>query len=432
MAKRISPVERIRAQIDEQFASGRALAEILERIGQLSIALVLQSAAEAEITSFLGRVRYERGDRERDGHRNGYQPAMTIKTTTGPVNIFRPKVRGTLEPFASMLFGSGVVRSNALEALIIAGFVRGLSVRDVEAALAEALGPEATVSKSTVSRICEAIKTEFDTWRSRDLSGVELAYLFADASMFKMHKGAKGEPVLAAWGVTMDGKPVFLHLQADSSESTDSWADCFDDMKKRGLRAPLLGISDGAGGLINGFEQVFTRSARQRCLIHRARNIVAKVPKHVQEEIKAAFWSIFDDIDAPAGEAAVAEARRRADGFRRRYAKTYPAAVRCLDDDFDSLITHLRFPKEHWKRIRHSNFIERTFGESRRRVKVIGRLPGEESCLSLVWAVLDRAARGWRGVKMTPAIVRCLQEIRRDMVAPPKKEVTRKAVVPAA
>lgn len=392
---------------------------------------MLQAAADAEITEFLGRDRYARGDRERKGHRNGHQP-LTIKTTGGSVTVWRQKLRGTVERFASMLFGSGVARSNALEALIIAGFVRGLSVRDVEAALTEALGPAATVSKSTVSRICEAIKAEFAAWRRRSLKGIELCYLFADASTFKMHKGAKGEPVLACWGITTDGKPVFLALRPDSGESTDGWADCFDDLKRRGLRAPLLGISDGAPGLIDAFETTWPKSERQRCLVHRCRNIVAKVPVEAQDEVKAAFWAIFDDIEEPAGEAAVAEARRRAAEFRSRYAKAYPAAVRCLDDDFEALLGHLRFPREHWKRIRHSNFIERTFGESRRRVKVIGRFPGEDSCLSLVWAVLDRASRGWRGVRMTPAIVRRLQEMRHEMFAPPKKEVTRKAIVPAA
>ncbi|MGH9287601.1 MAG: transposase, partial [Acidimicrobiales bacterium] len=96
----------------------------------------------------------------------------------------------------------------------------------------------------------------------------------------------------------------------------------------------------------------------------------------------------------------------------------------------------LRFPAGHWSRIRHSNFIERTFGETRRRVKVIGRLPGERTCLGLVWAVLDRASRGWRGVVMTPAAVRHLQELRRQLPnPPPNKEVTiepDQAVTPAA
>jgi transposase-like protein len=111
----------------------------------------------------------------------------------------------------------------------------------------------------------------------------------------------------------------------------------------------------------------------------------------------------------------VAQGRQRAHAFADRYDRHYPAAVACLLDTLPELTTFLRFPREHWARIRHTNLIERTFGETRRRTKVIGRLPGERSCLSLVWAVLDRASRGWRGVVMTPAAVRLLQELRRQL-----------------
>jgi putative transposase len=112
--------------------------------------------------------------------------------------------------------------------------VRGLSDRDVEAALREALGPEATVSKSTVSRICEQIKDEFATWRTRDLSGVAIDYLFVDASHFKMHDGAKSEPVLVAYGITTEGNSVLLHLEGVSAESTDACAGFLEDMVSRG------------------------------------------------------------------------------------------------------------------------------------------------------------------------------------------------------
>ena len=118
-------------------------------------------------------------------------------------------------------------------------------------------------------------------------------------------------------------------------------------------------------------------------MIHRARNVLAKVPAEHQAEVKAAFWAIFDDTGAETGEDAIAVVRGRADRFTAAYAKRFPAAVDCLMTDFASLTTYLRFPAGHHRRIRHSNFIERTFGETRRRVKVIGRLPGERTCLGL-------------------------------------------------
>jgi putative transposase len=175
VAGRVSPVERIRAEIDQLFRSDRDLASILEDVARLSVRLVFQAALEAEVEEFLGRARYERRDEaDRPGSRNGHQPPMTVRTTMGAVELQRPKLRGTDQAFCSRLFGAGVTRTNALASLVIAGWVRGLSDRDIEATLAEVLGPEAALSKSTVSRICSAIGEEFAAWRARDLSGVRL------------------------------------------------------------------------------------------------------------------------------------------------------------------------------------------------------------------------------------------------------------------
>lgn len=202
---------------------------------------------------------------------------------------------------------------------------------------------------------------------------------------------------------------------AGATESFEAWHDHFVDLKRRGLRPPLLGISDGAPGLVSAFEQAFDKSLRQRCLVHRAGNIVAKVSKADKAEVKKDFWVIFNDIDAAPGHDAIGVAEARAKSFERKWAARYPSAVVCLVDDFSSLTTFLHFPVEHRDRIRHTNLLERTFGESRRRVKVIGRLPGECSCLSLVWAVLDRASVGWRGLEMTASGIRRLQDLRHQL-----------------
>ena len=434
MAGRVLPTERARAEIDELFASDQPLAEVLEDVARLSVRLLLQTALEAEVDAFLGRARYQRRtDEHRAGSRNGWQPPTVVKTTMGPVELQRPKLRGTDQAFCSRLFGAGVTRTNALESLVISGWVRGLSDRDIEAAPAEVLGPEAALSRSTVSRICQRIKDEFQAWRTRDRSGIRLDYLFLDGSHFKMHPGAPAEPVLAAWGIDTDGKPVFVGLAPASSESTDAWDDFLADLVGRGLRPPLLGISDGAAGLIGAFEQHFRTSLRQRCLVHRARNTLAKVSAHDQAEVKADFWAVFDVGEAEPGDQAVAVAQRQAAAFAAKWQARYPTAVACVTDDLASLTVHLRFPAEHWGRIRHSNLIERTFGESRRRTKVIGRLPGEATCLALVWVVLDRASRGWRGLTMTPKGLRLLQDLRRQLLHPPMpEEVVDQAVTAAA
>jgi putative transposase len=299
---RVSPTEKIRAEIDALFGGERELGEVIEDVARLGARLIIQTALEAEVDAFLGRARYQRSavvEDARPGMRNGYSPA-TVKTTAGPVTIARPKLRGTTEAFASKLFGTTVTKSNALESLVIAGFVRGLSVRDVENTLADALGAEAALSKSTVSRVCQAIGEQFEAWRTRPLDGVVLDYLFLDASMFKMHPGARAEPVLAAWGIDTGGKPVFVALAPGGSESTDAWGDFLDELAGRGLRPPLLVISDGAAGLINAAESVLGRSLRQRCLIHRCRNVLAKVPADAQDEIRRAYWAISTPPGSPA------------------------------------------------------------------------------------------------------------------------------------
>jgi len=133
---------------------------------------------------------------------------------------------------------------------------------------------------------------------------------------------------------------------------------------------------------------------RQRCLVH--------LPEGTEPGLDA-----------------VAHVQTKVDDFARRWRDSYPAAVRILLTDREALTHYLRTPREHWTRVRHPNFIERTFGETRRRVKVIGRLPGETSCVCLVWAVLDRASRGWRGFTITATGTRLLQDLRHQLLDPP-------------
>lgn len=433
MAPRVSPTERLRAQMDDLFASDKDLASVLEDVGRLTVRLLMQQAIESEVDVFLGRRRYEPLTEEHPaGYRNGWQPPAAVKTTMGPVELQRPKLRGTDEQFCSKLFGLGVTRTNALEALVISAWVRGLSDRDVEAALKEVLGDEAALSKSTVSRICQQIKDEFAAFNTRDLSGLRLDYLFLDGTNFKFHEHSPAEPVLCAWGIDTDGKCHLVGLAAAASESTDAWRDFLEGLQARGLADPLLVVSDGAAGLIAAIEQVFARSLRQRCLIHRLKNAVAKVSKADHEAFKADWWQIFDNIAEPPGEQAIGEARRRMEGFRGQWERSYPSAVACLVEDFESLTVHLRFPQEHRKRCRHTNLIERTFGETRRRTKVIGRLPGERTCVALVFAVLDRQSKGWRGMTMTPRALRRLQDLRRQLFGDERQPVLDPSVTTAA
>jgi len=181
--------------------------------------------------------------------------------------------------------------------------------------------------------------------------------LFLDGSHFKYHANASAEPVLAAWGIDTDGKPVFVGLEAASSESGDAWEGFLAGLGERGLQAPLLLISDGAPGLLGAIERTMRGALRQRCLIHRLRNIFAKVPKNAHAEVKTDYWAIFDLPEAiEPGLDAVKLAQARIDAFATRWCDSYPAVVCCLLDDRKSLTVYLRFPREDWTRVRHSNF----------------------------------------------------------------------------
>lgn len=289
------------------------------------------------------------------------------------------------------------------------------------ATLAEALGDQAAISKSTVSEVCKATRAEYQAWARRRLDEIVLDYLFLDASFFRMHPGSPAEPVLAAWGITTEGKPVFVGLSPGTGESTDAWADFLTDLRERGLGTPLLVVSDGAKGLIAAIEHIYPEALRQRCLIHRLRNVLAKIPTGVQAEVRDGYWAIFDttDLTVEPGPRLVEIVDKRIEAFAAKYADLYPAAMRILLTDKAGLTAYLRFPVEHHGRVRHSNLIERSSGETKRRTKVIGRFPGETSAISLVWAVLDRASAGWRGLSMTPVGTRLLQDLRRSLLDHP-------------
>jgi putative transposase len=436
VAARVSPTETIRAEIHQLFASDGELLSVLEQVARLSVRLTFQSVVEEIVCEELGRDRYQRrtGDSP-EGYRNGWHQPRTLKTAAGPVPLQRPKLRHAHAALCDQLFGQGVTRTNALETLVISCWVRGLSDRDVEAMLVEVFGQDATISRTTVSRICQRLRAEFTTWRRRDLSTARIDYLYLDGSFLQAapqgqgragagrlghrHRPTRGVPRPWAGGGRVDRRLARLPGGPD----------------RPGAWPPLLVISDGGKGLCAAIECSFPASLHQRCLVHLCRNLVAKVPTHAQGEVKGDYWAVFDHIQAE-GEAAVAEGRRRAKRCIAKWAPLYPSAVACVADNLDALVVHLLFPAEHRKRIRHSNLIERTFGETRRRVKVIGRLPGEQSCLSLVWAVLDRASKGWRGLTMTPKALRRLQDLRREVLherpQPPGEEEVAKTVTTAA
>ena len=211
-----------------------------------------------------------------------------------------------------------------------------------------------------------------------------MAALFLDAVFLPVRPNGPKEGVLVAWGFTEQGERVLLSVMLGMRESHEDWLALGRDLIARGLGAPLLVVADGAPGLIRAVEQCWPASDRQHCCVHRLRNLLAKLPDRERERVRAAYWQALDDAtDERDGKQRLQALVDELDGAG------YTAAAKCLADDLDALVVHLRYPTRHRRRWRSTNLLERSLAEVKRRTKVIGRFPGETSCLTLVWAVLD-------------------------------------------
>jgi len=382
------------------FAGGNLLSGMVCAGAQL----MLQKALEDEVTLFLGRGHYKRGKRLQNGYRNGYEPAA-ISCGEGKIQVELPQTRETEFPFRSVILDLWQRRSENLEKLIPALYVKGLSQRDIQRALQENLGVD-KVSQSVVSRLSKKIYSDFDKWRKRDLSGYKILYLFLDSHYLALRQGTdKKEGVLVAWGITEEGKKVLLHIDRGERESYDCWKTFVEDMKLRGLKEPLLVIRDGNFGLKRVTRECFPYSFAQRCQVHKMRNILSKLPKDMHAKMKRLIHSAFYARDYQEG-------LKLARDIIAKFEDEFPSAMECLAEGLEETLCVLKFPATHRKSIRSTNLLERLLGESKRRTKVIPRFPTEKSCLSLVYAVLIDASGHWLGLRMNDKIKDELNKLR--------------------
>ena len=393
---RIAPSAQLEAQIAELLSNGLGEdGEHLAELGRLGARLVLQRAVEEEVATFLHRARYER-TAEAKGSRNGTRP-KAIQTAEGEISIAMPQVRNTAEQFVSKIIPDtkAVVRTRPLEALIIGSYVRGLSDRDLESLAEEAgLGQ---VSKTTVSRICRELRDRYRAFCSKSLAELSVLVLFLDAVYLPTRPSGAKEGVLVVWGYTTEGKRVLLAVRLGQRESHEDWLDLGRDLTRRGLRAPWLVVSDGAPGLIKAIDELWPTADRGRCAVHKLRNVVAKLPDRpgLHQQVKDRFWAALDEATDPV------DAEQRLRELVAELERPYPSAAASLADDLPALCIHLKYFPRLRKRFRSSNLLERSLEEVRRRTKVIGRFPGETSCLSLCWAVLDLFLAGAHGLGLS-------------------------------
>lgn len=394
--------ERLKALMDGR---GEATDERSELV-RLAARLIVEEALEGEATDALGREYYARGAAPGSGYRNGYRTGR-LKTAEGEIAFSAPQIADRAAPFRSKIRDIVRGRTEELETLAIEMYARGLSTRDIEALFADGDGGS-LLSRTAVSEITERLWAEYEAFAGRELSEFEVVYLFVDGIAERLHLGQPREAVLAAWGILADGQKALLHLAPGTKEDTASCRAFFQDLRRRGLPDPLLVVSDGAAGVIRAIEECFPRSARQRCLAHKMRNLQSKLPEDAWPEFRARAQACYR-------AASPALARLLRDDIAVTYGADLPSAVACLDDDFEACIAHLTFPLAHRRAIRTTNLLERLFGEERRRTKVIPHAFGERAVLKLMYAALIRAAERWRAIKMTEFERRQLRAIKEEL-----------------
>ena len=404
--KKIQPSERISNQIFELLENGCKDDEnFMSSLIKMSIKKIIQETLEQEVTDYLGRGYFERNDEARPGQRNGYED-RNLKTAEGKLPIKVPQLRNIESPYRSKFLNHMSFHSEELERLAIEMYVRGLSTRDIQDTFVDESG-RSFLSKDGVSQLTQSLYEEYERFSKRDLSGYDVVYLFIDGvyENMRLTLGAK-EAILCAWGILSDGRKILLHLALGNKESYDSWRDFFRNMISRGLRMPLLVIGDGAPGLIRAIQECYPKSKRQRCLVHKLRNIANKLPKNVIHEIMPKIKSIYYQTDR---EVALIAATR----LIEEYADQYPSAIKCFQDDLESCLNFMEFPSGHHRYIRTTNLIERAFEEQKRRTKVIPRFMNEKSCLKLIYATLIRVSRKWRKISMSDLDLVLLKNIRK-------------------
>jgi putative transposase len=383
----------------------------LELFAREGAKLLLMVGLEEEVTAALMRRPYERSQGKVRGYRNGHRERQ-VSCGAGVIEVPVPRVSDTEETFRSQLLEAWQRRSKLLEETIPLLYVEGLSTRDFKRALKPLWG-KSGLSRSSVSRANKALKEAFNNWRRRDLSLEDITYLFLDGIYLGVRGNSRNkEAVLVAHGITRGGERVVLHLSLGGRESTESWKGVLNDLIERGLGRPQLLITDGNPGLLKAIKDVWPEVARQRCAIHRIRNVLARVPKKKQDEVRKAVTRIFY-------AACLDDARDEVRQFLSRYNREFPTACEVLAKHLEECLTFYRFPERHWKHIRTSNVIERSFKEVKRRTRVVGRFPNETSALVMVFSLLEEERMKWQKVGMKAEDIAWIEETSRALEQEP-------------
>jgi putative transposase len=370
-------------------------AKIFEYIGmniQKEVGIFLTNLMEKELTDHVGRERYERKEGNSDYRNGAYTRTFCIKGI-GDVEVRVPRDRDG--NFQSQVLPRSQRYDQRITEDLAAMYLTGISTRTLSLLSKRLIGR--SLSPQEVSNASTDLKLAVEKWRSRTLSGERIQYIFIDGVNFRMRIGGSIElvPILVAIGVREDGTKLVLSLQSGDKESAPAWREFFKDLKARGLDGSLvkLGIMDGLIGLEKVFTEEFPHAKVQRCQVHVAKNVLAKVPKKVKQTVADDLRSIF-----------YASSRKKADEFavifRDKWEKDLPSAVKSLANSLDACLTFFSFPEEEWISLRTTNSIERLNKEFKRRTKPMEIVAGENACYLLLAFISLKMEMNWRTTKI--------------------------------
>lgn len=395
----------LKVHLDRADLQDEDLALTLDELAREGAKRMLAAALEAEVSEYLER---HRGERDARGHalvvRNGRARARKVTLGAGTVEIRSPRVhdRRPGGRFTSKILPPYMRRSPKVAEVLPILYLRGLSTGDFREALPALLGEEATagLSPTTISRLTAEWEEAYRRFQKRDLSEVDYVYVWVDGIHFRIRLEEDRLCALVMIGVRPDGTKELVAIEDGYRESAESWASVLRNLKRRGMRAPVLAIGDGALGFWAAVRDVWPETRGQRCWVHRLSNVLNKLPKRLQPKAKAVLKEI---MHAPSREAAEEEI----DHFREEYAAKYPKAVDSLTRDQDELLAFYDFPAEHWKHLRTTNVVESPFATVRLRQRVTKGAGSRTKGLTMAYMLLDMAEKRWRrldGSELLPLV----------------------------
>lgn len=378
----------------------------LEAFARQHIQSWLQQILEEEVSEVVGRARYERRDAsDADAtpvYRNGYQKPRKFTTSCGTIEVKRPRVRGLQERFESAVLPLFERRSQTVKDLLPELYLHGLAHGDFDIALRGLLGDDAALSPATIARLKEKWQAEYAAWRERDLSGVEVVYLWVDGVYVKAGLEKEKAALLVALAGLSDGTKMFVAITPGHRESQPAWSDLLRDLKARGMNAPRLVIGDGHLGLWSALRNVFPESDEQRCWNHRIVNVLDRLPKRAQPEAKQLLKEV---MYAPTKKLAEKGKRTFAAWCRR---EGHDAAAVVLDADWERLVAYYSFPEEHWLHLRTTNPIESPFASLRLRTNAAKRyrkVANATACIFQLLLLAEKSFRRLNAAHLLPAVL---------------------------